>query len=215
MDHARIRVRHAGEGPAVLLLHGHPRTGSTWHAVEGAGEGSRPVSPSVTAPWCLHLTPVSTPTVTSMTEERSTVRQLRVVIEAEDYDAATRFFHDTLGMPAVASFSQDDDAEVVILDAGHATLEIANAPHKRYIDEVEAEGRPSPWIRLALEVGDSQSTTEKAQAAGADLVAAPRLTPWQSVNSRLDVPSVPGLQITFFAETLDQKTRDSREGFTK
>ena len=29
----RLRVRHGGSGPAVLLVHGHPRTGSTWHAV--------------------------------------------------------------------------------------------------------------------------------------------------------------------------------------
>jgi haloacetate dehalogenase len=28
-----VRVRHAGEGPAVLLIHGHPRTGATWHRV--------------------------------------------------------------------------------------------------------------------------------------------------------------------------------------
>lgn len=28
-----LRVRHAGEGPAVLLVHGHPRTGATWHRV--------------------------------------------------------------------------------------------------------------------------------------------------------------------------------------
>jgi haloacetate dehalogenase len=26
-----LHVRHGGEGPAVLLLHGHPRTGATWH----------------------------------------------------------------------------------------------------------------------------------------------------------------------------------------
>ncbi len=28
-----LRVRHGGRGPAVLLIHGHPRTGSTWHRV--------------------------------------------------------------------------------------------------------------------------------------------------------------------------------------
>jgi haloacetate dehalogenase len=28
-----LRVRHAGHGPAVLLIHGHPRTGATWHRV--------------------------------------------------------------------------------------------------------------------------------------------------------------------------------------
>jgi len=30
---AVIRVRRGGEGPPVLLLHGHPRTGATWHRV--------------------------------------------------------------------------------------------------------------------------------------------------------------------------------------
>jgi haloacetate dehalogenase len=28
-----LRVRHAGQGPPVLLVHGHPRTGATWHRV--------------------------------------------------------------------------------------------------------------------------------------------------------------------------------------
>jgi haloacetate dehalogenase len=28
-----LRVRHGGSGPAVVLLHGHPRTHTTWHAV--------------------------------------------------------------------------------------------------------------------------------------------------------------------------------------
>ncbi|KUL64334.1 MULTISPECIES: alpha/beta fold hydrolase [unclassified Streptomyces] len=29
----RLRVRYGGRGPAVLLLHGHPRTHATWHRV--------------------------------------------------------------------------------------------------------------------------------------------------------------------------------------
>jgi len=28
-----LRVRHAGDGKPLLLVHGHPRTGSTWHRV--------------------------------------------------------------------------------------------------------------------------------------------------------------------------------------
>ncbi|MCU1365591.1 MAG: alpha/beta hydrolase fold protein [Ilumatobacteraceae bacterium] len=32
----RLRVRHAGDGPPVVLIHGHPRTGSTWHRVAPA-----------------------------------------------------------------------------------------------------------------------------------------------------------------------------------
>lgn len=30
---AVLHVRHGGAGPPVLLLHGHPRTGATWHRV--------------------------------------------------------------------------------------------------------------------------------------------------------------------------------------
>ncbi|ADH66464.1 MULTISPECIES: alpha/beta hydrolase [Nocardiopsis] len=30
---ATVFVRHGGRGPAVLLLHGHPRTSATWHRV--------------------------------------------------------------------------------------------------------------------------------------------------------------------------------------
>ena len=32
-DDRTARVRHGGEGPPVVLLHGHPRTHATWHAV--------------------------------------------------------------------------------------------------------------------------------------------------------------------------------------
>ena len=30
---AQIFTRTAGDGPAVLLVHGHPRTSGTWHRV--------------------------------------------------------------------------------------------------------------------------------------------------------------------------------------
>jgi haloacetate dehalogenase len=33
LPEATLRVRHGGSGPAVLLLHGHPRTHATWHRV--------------------------------------------------------------------------------------------------------------------------------------------------------------------------------------
>ena len=36
LSDATIHVRQGGAGPAVVLLHGHPRTGSTWHAVAPA-----------------------------------------------------------------------------------------------------------------------------------------------------------------------------------
>ncbi|MGQ4481428.1 alpha/beta fold hydrolase [Streptomyces sp. SAS_276] len=33
VEDASIFVRHGGEGPPVVLLHGHPRTSATWHRV--------------------------------------------------------------------------------------------------------------------------------------------------------------------------------------
>ncbi|MPV36145.1 VOC family protein [Georgenia subflava] len=125
-------------------------------------------------------------------------RQLRVVVEAEDFDAAVAFFRDTLGLPVEEAISSDGGAEVVILDAGRATLEIGNPAQKRLIDDVEVGRQVAPKIRLALEVDDARAATDAAVAGGAELVAPPTRTPWDSLNSRLQVPA--GLQITLFTE---------------
>lgn len=139
------------------------------------------------------------------------VRQLRVVVEAADYDAAVHFFRDVLGMPEVAAFAEGGDDRVAILDAGRATLELASPTHKRVIDEVEAGGAVSPAIRLAFEVDDSEAATDRLEAAGAHVVARPVLTPWRSLNARLDAPA--GLQVTLFQETETVEERTAREGF--
>uniref|UniRef100_UPI0037049FAD VOC family protein n=1 Tax=Vibrio cidicii TaxID=1763883 RepID=UPI0037049FAD len=82
------------------------------------------------------------------------VRQLRIVVEADDYDEALAFFRDVLGLPEQASYAGDGGARVAILDAGRATLELANPEQKAMIDDVEV-GRPvAPRIRLAFEVDD-------------------------------------------------------------
>lgn len=61
-----------------------------------------------------------------MTENARTVRQLRLVVEFEDYDAALTFFRDVLGMPQELAVSGSEGARETILDAGRATLELAN-----------------------------------------------------------------------------------------
>ncbi|WP_035907559.1 VOC family protein [Knoellia subterranea] len=139
------------------------------------------------------------------------VRQLRVVVEAEDYDAAVRFYRDVLGMGEIAAFSEGGDDRVAILEAGRATFEIASPAHKVAIDRVEADGIPSPKIRIAFEVDDSEAATRDAEAAGAEVVAEPVLTPWMSLNSRVEAPA--GLTVTFFEETEDSHERTQRDGF--
>ena len=126
------------------------------------------------------------------------VRQLRLVIQADDFEAAVAFYRDALGLTEEAAFEGEGDARVMILDAGRATLEIANPAQVRMIDGIEAEGRPSARMRVAFEVADAQTATDELVDAGATLVAAPRETPWRSLNSRLDAPA--GLQVTLFQE---------------
>ena len=129
------------------------------------------------------------------------VLQLRVVVEAEDYERAVAFYRDTLGLPEEDSFSGDGGAEVTILDAGRATLEIANPAQRRMIDAVETDGHSAPHIRIAFEVSDAAGVTTRLEDAGATLIASPRETPWRSLNARLAAPA--GLEITVFEE-LDQ-----------
>lgn len=126
------------------------------------------------------------------------VRQLRLVVEAADFEQALAFYRDVLGMPEAEAYSGPDGAEVVILDAGRATLELSNPAQVRFIDRVEAEGRQSDRLRVALEVDDSEGVTGELVDAGAELIAAPRETPWRSINSRLRGPA--GLQLTLFQE---------------
>jgi predicted enzyme related to lactoylglutathione lyase len=129
---------------------------------------------------------------------RRTVLQMRLVVEAEDYEEAVRFYRDVLGLPQEAAFEGEGDARVTILDAGRATLEIANPAQKRMIDDVEVGRQVAPRIRVAFEVADSAATADDLVSAGAELIAAPRETPWRSLNARLSAPA--GLQITLFQE---------------
>jgi len=126
------------------------------------------------------------------------VLQLRLVVEAEDFDAAVAFYRDALGLPEQASFQGGGDARVVILDAGRATLELANPAQKRMIDDVEVGRQVAPALRVAFEVLDAPTVTADLVAAGASLVAPPVETPWRSLNARLDAPA--GLQITVFQD---------------
>ena len=53
-------------------------------------------------------------------------------------------------------------------------------------------------IRVAFEVADTAATTRLLESSGATVVAPPTVTPWQSLNARLEAPA--GLQLTLFAE---------------
>ncbi|MEU4007459.1 VOC family protein [Streptomyces pseudogriseolus] len=131
-----------------------------------------------------------------MTDE-SAVKELRLVVTAEDYDAALRFYRDVLGLTERAAFASDG-GRVTILEAGRATLELTDPNHAAFIDDVEVGRRVAGHVRVAFQVDDSAAVTERLAAAGAEVVAEPTRTPWNSLNSRLEAPAA--LQLTLFTE---------------
>lgn len=105
------------------------------------------------------------------------VLQMRLVVEAPDYEEAVAFYRDVLGA----------SEELVVQGDGVAM-----------IDDVEVGRRVSPRLRVAFEVSDASRLTSDLLDGGAELIAGPTVTPWQSLNSRLSAPA--DLQITLFEE---------------
>ena len=126
------------------------------------------------------------------------VRQLRLVVEAEDFETAVAFYRDGLGLPVELDLQGDNGEHVMILDAGRATLELSNPAQVTMIDEVEVGRRVAPRLRVAFEVDDAPAAVDRLVDAGAEMVAPPTTTPWHSLNARLEAPA--GLQITVFEE---------------
>lgn len=119
-----------------------------------------------------------------MTDGEARVRELRLVLTAQDYAMAVHFYRDVLGLREQES-SEANGGHVVILAAGRATLEINDAAYAEYIDEVEVGHRVAGRIRVAFEVPDTRTTTAELVDAGAELIAQPTVTPWDTLNSRL------------------------------
>lgn len=130
--------------------------------------------------------------------EHPRVLQMRLVVEASDYDEAVRFYRDVLGAGEELQVHGEQGEKVTILEVGRATLEISNPEQADMIDRVEVGQRVSPHLRVAFEVADAEAVTGDLLHAGATLIAPPTRTPWDSLNARLEGPG--GLQLTLFEE---------------
>lgn len=125
------------------------------------------------------------------------VRELRLVVTVDDHDEAVRFYRDVLGLAQLADFSSEE-GNVILLDAGRATVEVADRRQAEFIDRVEVGRRVAGHVRVAFEVADAAATTKTLSEAGAEIIAEPVRTPWHSLNARLTAPD--GLQLTLFEE---------------
>ena len=190
-DAVARRLRGAGAGALEAEVAGAAHGGAVLAAIgEWAGRGAGSTSLVDVLRRALDAAAPTLPRA---------VRQLRVVARADHFDGAVRFYRDVLGMSELDAYQGDGGARVVILDAGRATLELANAAQIDLIDAVETDGdAPSERIRLGVQVEDAVETTSSLLEAGALLEAAPRETPWRSRNARLR--GAAGLQLTVFQE---------------
>jgi tRNA(Arg) A34 adenosine deaminase TadA/catechol 2,3-dioxygenase-like lactoylglutathione lyase family enzyme len=125
----------------------------------------------------------------------SPVHELRFALTVEDYDGAHRFYADALGLPIVEEWA-GPRGRGAVLDAGRATLELLSADQAALVDEIEVGRRVAGPVRVALEVDDSAATAEQLEAAGAERLGGPIVTPWRHRNARVVAPD--GLQLTLF-----------------
>jgi len=104
------------------------------------------------------------------------VTELRVALTVRDFGQALAFYRDTLGLEQIADWSSET-GRVVVLDAGRATLELLDDAQAATVDAIEAGGRVSGTVRLALQVADSEDMAQRLVVAGAAAVAPPVVTP--------------------------------------
>ena len=122
---------------------------------------------------------------------------MRVVLTVPDFDQALAFYRDALGFEQIADWS-GEDGRVILLEAGKATIELFDERQAESVDRIEVGRRVSGPVRLAFEVTDLDSATERLVAAGAKSMAEPVVPPWGGRNARLRTPD--GLQLTLFSE---------------
>jgi methylmalonyl-CoA/ethylmalonyl-CoA epimerase len=122
---------------------------------------------------------------------------LRIVLTVADFDEAVAFYQDALGLEQLADWS-GEDGRVILLDAGHATLELFDERQADSVDRIEAGRRVSGPVRLALEVDDLDGARGRLLAGGAEAEAEPVVPPWGGRNARLRAPD--GMQLTLFSD---------------
>jgi len=123
------------------------------------------------------------------------VIEMRVALTASDFERSVKFYCAGLGLEPAAIWN-NGGGQALILNMGHATLEIFDEVQAQTIDQLEARRRVSGQIRFALQVPDLKAAMERLLAHGATLVHPPVTTPWGDYNVRLQDPD--GMQITLF-----------------
>jgi lactoylglutathione lyase len=122
------------------------------------------------------------------------VKELRLALTVDDYEAAVAFYRDALGLDELEIWTEGGRG--VLLNAGRATIELVDRAHAETIDQIEVGRRVAGPVRLALEVDDSEAAADALISAGGELLGGPVETPWRHRNVRVSGPA--GMQLTLF-----------------
>jgi catechol 2,3-dioxygenase-like lactoylglutathione lyase family enzyme len=124
------------------------------------------------------------------------VRELRLVLTVEDFEAALAFYRDALGLEELDAWQAEPGGHIAILRAGAATLELVDEAQAAAIDQIEVGRRVAGPVRIAFEVGDSESVAGRLTEAGGEILGGPVETPWRDRNVRVRAPDA--MQLTLF-----------------
>lgn len=125
----------------------------------------------------------------------SRIRELRVALTAPDVDAAARMYREGFGLSVVTEWNTPEGRGIV-LNAGHATLELLDEADAAFTDQLEVGRRVSGSVRLAVAVDDVATTAAALEARGAVAEGAPVTSSWGNPSQRLR--GVDGMQLTLF-----------------
>lgn len=119
---------------------------------------------------------------------RPRISELRLVIEAHDWNAAVEFYRDALGLPLREGYANDESAQIV-LEAGSASIELVHPelPSARAERDAptELDSPPSARLRLVVRSDDARETSTALEAVGAEVVESPHLTTIGTVKARV------------------------------
>jgi lactoylglutathione lyase len=126
------------------------------------------------------------------------IRELRLALTVDDFDAALRFYRDALELETRHAW-HDADGRGAILELPRATLELLSRSQADAIDRIETGAVRHGELRLAVQVDALEDSVPKLEDAGATRVHASVHTPWGDHNQRLETPD--GRQLTVFQPT--------------
>jgi NAD(P)-dependent dehydrogenase (short-subunit alcohol dehydrogenase family) len=135
--------------------------------------------------------------------DQDPVSELRVVLHAEHFDEAVRFYRDGLNLPIEGGWD-DPNGRGTVFVAGQATIEVIDTPQAERLEAVEAIGETPSQIRLAFRVNDLDQTSDQITAIGAEAVREPIVTTWGHRSQRFNSPG--SIALTLFRDTEADET---------